>query len=164
MSWDNRLLLLLRKACRSSGSARPFCAADEDVYEDHHSLNERKIPAARSGRARRGDRIRFTHQRRPVFGARFHATAAVICNENESGFIHDVLQKVKELFPPGAGYMHDRIDDNASSHIGSAFIGASRTFPVNSGRLVRGTWQNIFLLELDGPRSRRNVNVHVIGV
>jgi len=92
-----------------------------------------------------------------------HATAAVICSENESGLVHDMLQKVKELFPPSAGYLHDRIDDNASSHIASAFIGASRTFPINSGRLMRGTWQNIFLLELDGPRSRRIVNVHIIG-
>jgi secondary thiamine-phosphate synthase enzyme len=92
-----------------------------------------------------------------------HATAAIICNEHESGLIHDILRKVKEIFPPGAGYMHDRIDDNASGHIGSALIGASRTFPVEDGQLVRGTWQNIFLLELDGPRSRRTINVHIVG-
>jgi len=92
-----------------------------------------------------------------------HATAAIVCNEHESGLIHDLLKKVKEIFPPGAGYLHDRIDDNASGHIASALIGASRTFPIEDGRLVRGTWQNIFLLELDGPRSRRTVNVHIIG-
>ncbi len=92
-----------------------------------------------------------------------HATAAIICNENESGLIQDILRKVKELFPPGAGYLHDRIDDNASSHIASAFIGASRVFPIEDGRLIRGTWQNIFLLELDGPRTRRTVNVHILG-
>jgi len=92
-----------------------------------------------------------------------HATAAIICNENESGLVQDILRKVKEIFPPGAGYLHDRIDDNASSHIASALIGASRVFPVEDGRLVRGTWQNIFLLELDGPRSRRTVNIHILG-
>ena len=92
-----------------------------------------------------------------------HATAAIICNEHESGLIHDILGKVKEIFPPSAGYLHDRIDDNASGHIASALIGASRAFPIEDGRLVRGTWQNIFLLELDGPRSRRTVNVHIIG-
>lgn len=92
-----------------------------------------------------------------------HATAAIICNENERGLVHDILRKVKEIFPPGAGYLHDRIDDNASSHIASALIGASRTFPVQSGRLVRGTWQNIFLLELDGPRTRRVVSVLIVG-
>ena len=92
-----------------------------------------------------------------------HATAAIICNEHENGLMHDILRKVKEIFPPNAGYLHDRIDDNASGHIASALIGASCTFPIGSGRLVRGTWQNIFLLELDGPRSRRNVNVHIMG-
>ena len=92
-----------------------------------------------------------------------HATAAIVCNEHESGLIHDLLRKVKEIFPPSDGYLHDRIDDNASGHIASALIGASRTFPIEDGRLVRGTWQNIFLLELDGPRSRRTVNVHIIG-
>ena len=92
-----------------------------------------------------------------------HATAAIICNEHESGLVHDILRKVKELFPPSAGYLHDRIDDNASSHVASALIGASRAFPIDRGRLVRGTWQNIFLLELDGPRARRTVNVHIIG-
>ena len=92
-----------------------------------------------------------------------HATAAIICNENESGLVQDILRKVREIFPPSAGYLHDRIDDNASSHVASALIGASRTFPVEDGRLVRGTWQNIFLLELDGPRTRRVVNVHIVG-
>jgi secondary thiamine-phosphate synthase enzyme len=92
-----------------------------------------------------------------------HATAAIICNEHESGLIQDILRKVREIFPPSAGYMHDRIDDNASSHIASALIGASRTFPIEGGQLVRGTWQNIFLLELDGPRSRRTINIHIMG-
>jgi secondary thiamine-phosphate synthase enzyme len=92
-----------------------------------------------------------------------HATAAIICNEHESGLMHDILTKVRELFPPGAGYQHDRIDDNASGHIASALIGASCTFPIDDGRLARGTWQNVFLLELDGPRSRRNVTVRIIG-
>jgi secondary thiamine-phosphate synthase enzyme len=92
-----------------------------------------------------------------------HATVSIICNEHESGLIQDILRKVKEIFPPNAGYMHDRIDDNASSHIASALLGASRTFPIEGGQLVRGTWQNIFLLELDGPRSRRTINIHIMG-
>ena len=92
-----------------------------------------------------------------------HATAAIICNEHENGLMHDILRKVKELFPPGTGYLHDRIDDNASGHIAAALIGASCTFPIGKSRLVRGTWQNIFLLELDGPRSRREVTILIMG-
>lgn len=91
-----------------------------------------------------------------------HATAAIILNENEPGLINDIVDKIEKDFPANAGYDHDRIDDNADSHLASGFIGQSRTIPVNDGRLLRGTWQNIFILELDGPRNRKVV-VTVIG-
>ncbi len=92
-----------------------------------------------------------------------HATAAVMLNENERGLVSDIINKVEKEFPAGAGYRHDRIDDNADSHLASAFIGQSKTLPVNNGQLIRGTWQQIFVLEVDGPRSSRNVVVTVIG-
>jgi secondary thiamine-phosphate synthase enzyme len=93
-----------------------------------------------------------------------HATAAIIANEHESGLINDIIDKVKEFTEPGSSkWRHNLIDDNAHAHIGSALFGAERVFPVVDGRLVRGTWQNIFLLEMDGPRSRRNVYVVVMG-
>ncbi len=93
-----------------------------------------------------------------------HATAAIIANEHESGLIEDILTKIKELTEPGSSkWKHNMIDDNAHAHIGSALIGADRTFPVINGHLVRGTWQNIFLVEMDGPRSRRRVVVVVLG-
>ncbi len=93
-----------------------------------------------------------------------HATAAIIANEHESGLIEDILTKIKELTEPGSSkWKHNMIDDNAHAHIGSALIGADRAFPVINGHLVRGTWQNIFLVEMDGPRSRRRVVVVVLG-
>jgi len=92
-----------------------------------------------------------------------HATVAMIANEQESGLLRDIIEKVKEDYPKGAGWSHDRIDDNASAHLASAFIGSSRIFPVRNGSLVRGTWQSIFLMELDGPRSSRVVVLEAIG-
>jgi len=91
-----------------------------------------------------------------------HATAAIIANEHEAGLLSDILAKLRGLFPEGAGYLHDRIDDNAHAHLASAFLASSRVFPVRGGRLVRGTWQNIILVEADGPRNRR-VLVEVLG-
>lgn len=90
-----------------------------------------------------------------------HATAALIANENEAGLVRDLLRKLREEFVR-EGWEHDRIDDNAHAHLASAFIGASRAFPVASGRIVRGTWQNLMLLELDGPRERKVV-VTIVG-
>ena len=92
-----------------------------------------------------------------------HATAAVLLNENERGLVSDIVDKIEKDFPASAGYRHDRIDDNADSHLASAFIGQSKTLPVKDSRLIRGTWQQIFVLEKDGPRSSRRVIVTVIG-
>ena len=92
-----------------------------------------------------------------------HATAAIIANENEAGLLEDYINLIKEIFKPGGPWKHNRIDDNAHAHLAAGLIGASRSFPIVNGRLVRGTWQNIFLLELDGPRSRRKVVVTIIG-
>lgn len=92
-----------------------------------------------------------------------HSTTAIIVNEQESGLIEDILRKVREEFPRRAGWNHDRGDGNANAHLASVFLGHSKTLPIRSGRLERGTWQNIFLLEVDGPRTRR-VLFEVIGV
>lgn len=93
-----------------------------------------------------------------------HATVAIIVNEHESGLINDLLQKAKEFTEPGSSkWRHNAIDDNAHAHIGSAFFGSDRVLPVVNGRILRGTWQNIFLLEMDGPRATREVVVVVMG-
>ncbi len=92
-----------------------------------------------------------------------HATAAVIANEHEEGLMRDILTKLEGLFPVSSRYSHNVIDDNADAHLASAVLGHSRVFPIVDGRLVRGTWQNIFLVELDGPRSKRDVVLQLIG-
>jgi secondary thiamine-phosphate synthase enzyme len=92
-----------------------------------------------------------------------HSTTAVVVNEHESGLIADVLSKVQAEFPQGAGWRHDRIDDNADAHLESLFLGHSKMLPIKDRQLVRGTWQNIFFLELDGPRNRR-ILIELLGV
>jgi secondary thiamine-phosphate synthase enzyme len=92
-----------------------------------------------------------------------HATAAVIANENEQGLIHDYISKIETFYPSDGSYHHNRIDDNAASHLAAGLIGNARAFPIHDGKLVRGTWQNIFLVELDGPRSRRSIVVTALG-
>ena len=92
-----------------------------------------------------------------------HATAAIILNENESGLLKDIEDKILELFPRNGNYRHNLIDDNANSHLASAFLGQGKVMPIINGSLIRGTWQNILLVELDGPRAIRRVVVEVIG-
>lgn len=92
-----------------------------------------------------------------------HATAAITANENEPRLKEDILNKARALFPRGAGYRHDEIDDNANAHLAAVFLGPHLVVPVVGGRLRRGTWQDIMLVEMDGPRPRREVVVVVIG-
>jgi secondary thiamine-phosphate synthase enzyme len=91
-----------------------------------------------------------------------HSTTAIIVNERERGLMKDIINKIQDEFPRGRGWLHDRVDDNADAHLASIFLGHSKTFPVKNGRLYRGTWQNIFLLELDGPRTR-HITCEVMG-
>ncbi|NJF25237.1 secondary thiamine-phosphate synthase enzyme YjbQ [Thermococcus sp. Bubb.Bath] len=91
------------------------------------------------------------------------ATGAIVTIEHESGLLEDFKRALKELIPKGAGYLHDRIDDNAHSHLRATLLGASECFPVVDGRLVRGTWQQIFFVELDVRPRHRRVVVQVTG-
>ncbi len=86
-----------------------------------------------------------------------HATCALLLNEDESGLREDMLRLVREVIEPlrrKAPFAHDRIDDNAGAHLGAVLLGPSLTIPVADRRPVLGTWQSLFLVELDGPRSR----------
>jgi len=91
------------------------------------------------------------------------ATGAIITIEHESGLLEDFKRILNEIVSKGAGYLHDRIDDNAHSHLRATLLGASECFPVVNGRLVRGTWQQIFFVELDVRPRHRRVVVQVMG-
>ncbi len=83
-----------------------------------------------------------------------HTTTSIIVNENEAGLVSDILNLLEKLVPAYAGYGHDRIDNNADSHLKAVLLGISETIPLADGKLLLGTWQSIFLAELDGPRTR----------
>jgi secondary thiamine-phosphate synthase enzyme len=84
-------------------------------------------------------------------------------NEHEGGLMRDILAKIEDLFPKSSAYAHNAIDDNADAHVAAAFLGHTRMFPIVDSRIIRGTWQNVFLVELDGPRTRREVCVQIFG-
>ncbi len=93
-----------------------------------------------------------------------HATSAIIINENESGLLEDIIRKINEDYPIEKEWLHNRIDDNADAHLASTFIGPSVTIPIKDGKLCLGTWQDIFFLELDGPRIGRRIIIEILGV
>jgi secondary thiamine-phosphate synthase enzyme len=90
-----------------------------------------------------------------------HATAAIIINEFEPNLQSD-FEEVFEKILPKLDYLHNRIDDNAPSHLLSGIFGCERTIPIEDGRLALGTWQRVIFCELDGPRARRSITVEVL--
>jgi secondary thiamine-phosphate synthase enzyme len=85
-----------------------------------------------------------------------HSTAAIVVNETDDPNIGtDIASALDRAVPDHAGWLHDRIDDNAHSHIKATLLGPSETLPVSDGALVLGTWQRVILMEFDGPRKRR---------
>jgi len=86
-----------------------------------------------------------------------HATAALITNEYEPNIVKDYLNLLERLVPENGNYYHNLIDNNADSHLLSVLLKPFLIFPVKDDEIVRGTWQEILLVELDGPRNRRIV-------
>ena len=92
-----------------------------------------------------------------------HATATLVINEDEEGVKEDILQRILALAPQSEKYKHDQIDNNARAHIISSILGTTKTILVENSQLKLGTWQEIFFVELDGPRSTRRVEVEILG-
>jgi len=83
-----------------------------------------------------------------------HSTASLLLTENEPGLKKDWLKFFEKMVSKMA-FEHNKIDNNADSHLLSGLIGQSRTLIIKEAKLIRGTWQNIFLAEFDGPRRRK---------
>jgi secondary thiamine-phosphate synthase enzyme len=87
-----------------------------------------------------------------------HTTCGLCINEDEAGLKDDLARLVTHLvdaLEQHGPFHHDRVDDNARAHLTAAILGQSATIPVALGELGLGAWQSLFLVELDGPRSRR---------
>ena len=92
------------------------------------------------------------------------ATAAVTTMEHEQGNVADLRALLDRLIPPDGDYEHNRLnrDTNAHAHIRAALLGPSETFPVEAGRLLLGTWQQIVLVDFDDRPRERTVIVSVL--
>lgn len=89
-----------------------------------------------------------------------HTTTGITVNENEKGLIADMERTLERLIPK-LDYRHDRIDNNADSHLRAMLLEQSIVLSVENKQLDLGTWQRLFFVELDGPRTRNLVIKHI---
>lgn len=92
-----------------------------------------------------------------------HSTSAIVVNENESGLLNDLELTLNNLISDKFSYRHDRIDNNAKSHLKSFLLSSSECLPIKNSRLDLGIWQSVFFIELDGPRHGRTISLTMIG-
>ncbi|MDP8212742.1 MAG: secondary thiamine-phosphate synthase enzyme YjbQ [Candidatus Zapsychrus exili] len=82
-----------------------------------------------------------------------HTTGAITVNENADDDVKkDIHSFLKSTIPQDYGFSH--MEGNSDSHIKGTLTGFSQTFIVEKGHLRLGTWQGIFFMEFDGPRTR----------
>jgi len=93
------------------------------------------------------------------------STAAVGAIEFEPGLRRDLPELLDRLIPPSRSYGHEQAwhDGNGHSHLQATWLGPAITIPLSEGRLVLGTWQQVFHLECDVKPRRREIVVTVIG-
>lgn len=93
------------------------------------------------------------------------STAAITTIEFEPGALRDLEEALERLAPSDVEYHHDRRwgDGNGFSHLRAAILGPSLTVPVNEGRMLLGTWQQLVLVECDVRKRRRDIVVSFVG-
>ncbi len=88
------------------------------------------------------------------------ATAGLTTIEFEPGCVQDLKDAMERVAPRDGRYEHNERwgDGNGFSHVRAALLGPSLTVPVEDGRPLLGTWQQIVVVDFDNrPRDRRVV-------
>jgi secondary thiamine-phosphate synthase enzyme len=93
------------------------------------------------------------------------STAALTTIENEPGLVRDLKELVEKVIPSDRRYHHDDRwgDDNGFSHLRASLFGPSLAIPIENGRPLLGTWQQVVLLDFDNRPRTREIIVQLIG-
>ena len=82
-----------------------------------------------------------------------HTTCAISVNENADPDVPRDLTEALRAMIPNVNFRHG--EGNSDAHLLSTIIGTSLSWPYRDGQLILGTWQGVYFIELDGPRTRK---------
>lgn len=93
------------------------------------------------------------------------STAGLTTVEYEPGLVKDLQEVLEKLIPSDKRYHHDDRwgDDNGFSHLRASLFGPALQVPIESGRLLLGTWQQIVLLDFDNRPRTREILIQLMG-
>ncbi|MEM3485470.1 MAG: secondary thiamine-phosphate synthase enzyme YjbQ [Candidatus Methanomethyliaceae archaeon] len=98
-----------------------------------------------------------------------HTSSGIIVTEGLPCLEKDILNCFARLAPANGEYYHNRFLDidgrlgfNADAHLKSVLGGIHAVFPIQDGRIVKGSRQRVYFAEYDGPLDREYC-VQVVG-
>lgn len=114
-----------------------------------------------------------------------HSTVAISINEMESRLVDDIRQYFLKLVPPEYPYLHNDLEfrlgpndwpggdkawrifrstqpPNAHAHLIAMLLGTTETIPIHQGQLQIGKYQNILVIDSDGPKTR-TIGIQITG-
>lgn len=102
-----------------------------------------------------------------------HTTTAIVVNEGEPLLLSDFAALLEQTAPRDRRYRHDDLIArtvnitaeervNGHAHCRALLLPTSACLNISAGTLMLGTWQRVFLVELDGPRLR-HVSILIAG-
>jgi secondary thiamine-phosphate synthase enzyme len=102
-----------------------------------------------------------------------HTTASIMVNHNETMLLQDFMRTLYKLVPVSDRYSHDLFElnrekasdgrSNGHSHCKAMLLSSSENIPVEKGHMMLSETQSVFVVEMDGARTR-DVVVQVIGL
>lgn len=116
-----------------------------------------------------------------------HSTVGISINEMEPRMVDDIRQFFVTTVDPNHPWLHNDLDYrvgppgyeggdeawremrrtqpvNAHSHLIAMLLGTSESVPISKGKMQKGTFQNILVIEADGfQKKKRTVCVQVMG-
>ncbi|MEX0684869.1 MAG: secondary thiamine-phosphate synthase enzyme YjbQ [Balneolales bacterium] len=124
-------------------------------FSDIHDLTPRVESIIRESGVKEG----FSH----IFVV--GSTASIATMEFEPALVKDIKDKLEDFASSNMKSHHSETwgDDNGFSHIRSTFMGPGITIPVQNGKCILGTWQQIVVIDHDNRPRERHVIVQVIG-
>jgi len=95
-----------------------------------------------------------------------HTSASVLIQENADPEVQRDLERfLARLVPDGDPLFQHTVEgrDDMPAHVRAALTQTHLAIPVESGALLLGTWQGIYLYEHRLRGHRREVALHLIG-
>lgn len=93
------------------------------------------------------------------------STASVTTIEFEPALKEDMRELLNRVAPETMRSRHSETwgDDNGFSHLRATLMGPGITLPVEDGKPLTGTWQQVVLIDHDNRPRQRKIRIQVLG-